>query len=164
MDLNEASDNLKKLRSRLKQTHKNCVNCERRFPFWMTKNHCPYCGSSQVQWVFEREWDGVRYGEMSKIWLPRCRIEETSHHLLYMKQGLFLNLLNIQKVLITRNCGTSFAWYHVNSSWGTIGDIFTLTILLTPWVRTTHPGDFFCGLTNRQYKIPGYFHSAVSVV
>ena len=55
MDLNEASENLKKLKNRLKQTHKTCVNCDRRFPFWMTKNHCPYCGSSQVQWVFERE-------------------------------------------------------------------------------------------------------------
>lgn len=55
MDLNEASDNLKKLKLRLKQTHKTCVNCNLKFPFWMTKNHCPYCGSSQVQWVFEQE-------------------------------------------------------------------------------------------------------------
>ena len=53
MDINEASENLKKLKRRLKETHKSCVNCDSRFPFWMTKNHCPFCGSSQVQWIFE---------------------------------------------------------------------------------------------------------------
>ena len=55
MDINEASENLKKLKSKLHQTHKCCVNCDNQFPFWITKNRCPYCGSFQVQWIDEQE-------------------------------------------------------------------------------------------------------------
>lgn len=46
---------MKKLKRKFKQTDKNCLNCDDRFPIWMTKNYCPFCGSVQVQWISERE-------------------------------------------------------------------------------------------------------------
>jgi len=55
MDFNEASENLKILKRIFNLTDKNCLNCDGRIPFWMSKNHCPFYGCIQEQWISECE-------------------------------------------------------------------------------------------------------------
>ena len=51
MEFTEAAKNLINLKNKIKQTDKYCMEWGSLFPFWLSKNRCPFCGSDPVNWV-----------------------------------------------------------------------------------------------------------------